>query len=82
MSQFTDHSVASVCRRIRNIPLLELLAVSFGSMCLPSSIHPSSNLPVKEVSGTGGRLSGAERRSDVVIIRLASTATYVSPDRS
>ncbi|KAK5847951.1 hypothetical protein PBY51_017039 [Eleginops maclovinus] len=32
MSQFVDHGIVSVCGRIRNDPLLELLAVSLGSI--------------------------------------------------
>jgi len=72
MSQFADHSVVSVYGRIRNVPLLELLVVSVGPCVFP--LHPSfpSVIPsAKEVSGAGGKLSGAESRSDWVIIRLA-----------
>lgn len=38
MSHFVDHGVLSACGRIRNVPLLELLAVSIGLYLLSSSI--------------------------------------------
>lgn len=75
MSQFVDHSGG--VGRIRNAPLLELLAVSLSPYVVPlhpssGSYIPSSSPSAEEVSGAGGRLSGAGSRSDWVIIRLTS----------
>lgn len=47
MSQFADHGIVSVCGRLRNVPLLELLAVSLGPYVSPlvppslPALHPS-----------------------------------------
>lgn len=41
MSHFADRDVASTCRRIQNVPLLELLAVSPGPYVPPPVVPPS-----------------------------------------
>lgn len=80
MSEFADHGIVSVSGRIRNVALLELLAVSPGPYA-PPPVPPSlpATPSVEEVSGAGGRLSGAGSRSDGVIIRLTSCPP-VRPD--
>lgn len=59
MSQFVDHGVVSLCGRIRNIPMLELLAVSVGP-CIPPSLPSSPSVSQRRYLGQDGGCLGLE----------------------